>query len=140
MTPAPKSAGGVRRLNGGSPRPAGSTETFASEPPAPPVTGMLWHATHDRALGPLGRPPPGGTSENRSGKSVIPSLKENRTLGVERVRVDRDADLVPSRGVVLFRLKADPTFIDANATLIVENTNAGRKQPVDITLYVKTKS
>jgi type VI secretion system protein ImpJ len=71
--------------------------------------------------------------------SMIPSLQQNRVLGADRQRIDRDEDLVPSRGVVLFSLKADPRFIEAGKALLVLNTadRPGRPRPAEIVLYVK---
>lgn len=75
-------------------------------------------------------------------RDIIPSLRQNRVLGAERVRIDRDRDLVPSRGVVLFSLKPDPRFIETNKVLQILNTadRPNRPRPAEIVLYVKNAS
>src|SRR5438477_9596247 len=43
-------------------------------------------------------------------RSRMRAMRESRVLGARRELVERDEDLVPPRGVVLFSLRADPEF------------------------------
>ncbi len=70
---------------------------------------------------------------------VIESLKSKRILGAEREKIEGDDQLVPARGVSLFRLAATPEFIVPDKPLVIFNTSdpKGKTRPTEITLYVK---
>ena len=71
--------------------------------------------------------------------TVIPSLVDRRIRGAERQVLQRDDDLIPARGVVLFTLTVDAAFIVAHETLDIVNTSErwGTLRPAEIVLYVK---
>jgi type VI secretion system protein ImpJ len=73
-------------------------------------------------------------------RQKVQSMRENRVLGARREQIDRDEDLLPPRGVVLFSLRPDAEFVEPNDSLRIfnkgERTGAGR--PSEIVLYVKT--
>jgi type VI secretion system protein ImpJ len=71
--------------------------------------------------------------------TVMPSLVDRRIRGAERQVLQRDDDLIPARGVVLFTLTVDAAFIVANETLDIVNTSErwGGLRPAEIVLYVK---
>jgi type VI secretion system protein ImpJ len=75
-------------------------------------------------------------------QSVIHSLRERRILGAIRQYVDRDQDLVPARGVILFSLKPEAEFIRPGEMLQILNFNErpGSMRPLEIVLYVKQGS
>ena len=60
-------------------------------------------------------------------------------FGTERQVLQRDDDLIPTRGVVLFTLTVDAAFIVANETLDIVHTSErwGTLRPAEIVLYVK---
>ncbi len=66
------------------------------------------------------------------------ALRRSRILGVERKRIDREGDLIPTRGMVLFSLAADSEYLEADKVLQIFNpgpsTDAPR--PSEIVLYV----
>lgn len=68
------------------------------------------------------------------------SMRERRVLGPQRQRIDRDDDLglVAPRGMMLFRVEADPEFIEKRGSLTIFNTsaNAEKGRPAEIVLYV----
>lgn len=69
----------------------------------------------------------------------LPSLQERRILGVERYVIEREGDLVPGRGVVLFTLNSLSSHFEPREALHVINTGPQRKaiRPLEIVLYVK---
>lgn len=69
----------------------------------------------------------------------LPSMRQRRVLGARRHHIKRDGDLIPSRDVVLFSLKADPEFIEKDDVLQILNRSTHRDaaRPVEIILYVK---
>lgn len=70
---------------------------------------------------------------------AIASMRERRVLGAGRRRIERDQslDLSPSRGVVLFRVEADPEFIDPEGRLLLRGGDrSDRDPPVEAVLYV----
>lgn len=71
--------------------------------------------------------------------SKMPSMRVKRIRGAEHRRLDREADLVPSSGVTLFSLAADPRFIVGGETLRVLNLDdpQRRHRPAEIVLYVE---
>lgn len=70
------------------------------------------------------------------------TLHERRTLGVERQLIDRDGDLVPARGVVLFALNSQSANFVADEVLHVVNSGPQRSaiRPLEMVLYVKSHS
>jgi type VI secretion system protein ImpJ len=72
-------------------------------------------------------------------ESVIGSLREKRIRGAWRQFVEKDQDLVPVRGVVLFSLRVDSEFIKPGELLQIFNlSERGRgASPLEIVLYVK---
>ena len=66
------------------------------------------------------------------------ALRRSRILGVERKRIDREGDLIPTRGMVLFSLAAESEYLEADKVLQIFNpgpsTDAPR--PSEIVLYV----
>ncbi len=72
----------------------------------------------------------------------LPSLQERRILGVARERIDREGDLVPARGVVLFKLEQESTLFRSEEVLKIVNSDQHAKavQPLEIVLYVKMQS
>ncbi|HKR00317.1 MAG TPA: type VI secretion system baseplate subunit TssK [Pyrinomonadaceae bacterium] len=72
-------------------------------------------------------------------KLHLQSMREKRILGAKRMHIKGDGDLVPSRGVVLFSLKADSEFIEPNALLQIFNPGeyGHRVRPAEIVLHVK---
>ncbi|MBD0371097.1 MAG: type VI secretion system baseplate subunit TssK [Pyrinomonadaceae bacterium] len=75
-------------------------------------------------------------------KNKIQDMRANRILGARREHIEGDDELVPSRGVVLFSLKADPEFIKPHEVLQIFNANrsAGALRPSEIVLYVRSAS
>jgi type VI secretion system protein ImpJ len=68
----------------------------------------------------------------------MPAMREKRIRGAERHQIDGDADLVPDRGVVLFDLQANPTFIEPNEVLQIFHYEQPREhRPIEMVLYVK---
>jgi type VI secretion system protein ImpJ len=71
-------------------------------------------------------------------KTRMPAMREKRILGAERHQIDGDADLVPERGVVLFDVKGNPTFIEPNEVLQIFHYEQSReRRPIEMVLYVK---
>ena len=72
-------------------------------------------------------------------KRHLQSMREKRILGARRTHIKGDGDLVPSKGVVLFALKADSEFIEPNEVLQIFNRSehGHRARPVEIVLHVK---
>jgi type VI secretion system protein ImpJ len=72
-------------------------------------------------------------------KSLLLSMKEKRILGAERKYIEKDEELLSSRGVVLFLLKADSEFIREDETLQIFNRGerSHMSRPVEIILHVK---
>ncbi len=71
---------------------------------------------------------------------TLTSMQERRVLGAGRRRIDRDQalDLVPTRGVVLFRVEIDPEFVEPGEPLLVLSGDRGRREPPqEIVLYVR---
>lgn len=74
--------------------------------------------------------------------SKIPSMEERRILGAERKKTEADSDLVPSRGVILYALTADPAFIAPGDTLEIRNRSdeGGRgTRPIEMVLWVRNE-
>jgi type VI secretion system protein ImpJ len=71
-------------------------------------------------------------------KSLLLSMREKRIRGAERKYIEKDEELISSRGVVLFLL-ADSEFIKPDEPLQVFNKSEGSNisRPVEIILHVK---
>ncbi|MFD1623368.1 type VI secretion system baseplate subunit TssK [Azospirillum griseum] len=67
-------------------------------------------------------------------------LRERRLRGAARARVERDdrLEVTPERGVLLFRITADPAFLEAGQVLEIANPNErhGGRRPSEIALFV----
>jgi type VI secretion system protein ImpJ len=72
-------------------------------------------------------------------ESVVSSLRDRRIRGAQRQFIDKDQELVPVRGVVLFGLKPEPEFIRSGETLQILNFGERWRNlsPVEVVLYVK---
>ena len=74
-------------------------------------------------------------------RTKIRSLRERRILGAQRTRIEKDDELVPPIGTVLFSLRPDSTVVEADQILEVVNisdrTDAPR--PSEIVLYIRKK-
>jgi hypothetical protein len=66
-------------------------------------------------------------------------LRRNRVLGAHRERIDRDGDLVPTRGVVLFQLGAerDDIMPDEDLQIFNDPERGDAHRPAEIILYVR---
>lgn len=71
---------------------------------------------------------------------ALEAMRERRVLGAPRKRIDRDEalDVTPSRGMVLFRIAADPDFVDPGGTLEVRGPDTN--PPVEILAYVAAET
>ena len=67
-------------------------------------------------------------------------LRERRLRGAARARVERDdrLEVVPERGVLLYRIAADTAYIEADRVLEMANPGErqGARRPAEIALYV----
>jgi type VI secretion system protein ImpJ len=72
-------------------------------------------------------------------RSLIPSMREKRILGVERRPCAGEGDLVPTQGVTLYSLRFDSEFIRADDHLEIVNPGdpVGLRQPAAIVLNVQ---
>src|SRR5205085_10114321 len=72
-------------------------------------------------------------------RSRMRAMRESRVLGARRELVERDEDLVPPRGVVLFSLRADPEFVEPDEELQIFNAgeHGPSQRPQEIVLYVR---
>jgi type VI secretion system protein ImpJ len=66
-------------------------------------------------------------------------LRERRLRGAARERLERDdrLEVVPQRGVLLYRIAADPSFIEPGRVLEIANPGdrQGIRRPAEIVLY-----
>ena len=72
-------------------------------------------------------------------RSRMRSMRESRVLGARRELIERDEDLVPPRGVVLFSLRPDSEFIEPDEELQIFNAgeHGPSQRPQEIVLYVR---
>ncbi|QTA85767.1 type VI secretion system baseplate subunit TssK [Desulfonema magnum] len=77
----------------------------------------------------------------------IEEMKSTRVLGAERNKIERDGELVPVKGVILFSVKKtnadkERTFIEPDEILQIFNPSDFREEraPSEIILYVRNKS
>jgi type VI secretion system protein ImpJ len=103
----------------------------------------------DLVLGIRGRPGQEADALRRWGEQCligavdqIASMRERRILGVERIAIERAGDLVPTRGMVLFRLDTTSTFIEAGTDLVVRRgeERAEDEHPLELILFVEDNS
>ncbi|MEQ8442974.1 MAG: type VI secretion system baseplate subunit TssK [Alphaproteobacteria bacterium] len=72
-------------------------------------------------------------------ESVINAMRERRVLGAERHKIDREGslDIVPTRGVVLFRVEVNFDDIVPGEKLSILSGDRGRREPPqEIVLYI----
>jgi type VI secretion system protein ImpJ len=73
--------------------------------------------------------------------SHLQAMREKRVLGAARARINKDEsmDLIPTSGMLLFRVNVDPAFIEKNETLEILNTSAldSRHRPAEIIFYAR---
>jgi type VI secretion system protein ImpJ len=75
-----------------------------------------------------------------AGASNIPSLRDNRVMGLRRERFDTQADLVPPRGMSLYSLRVDPQFIVPGEDLVVMNPATDPPfRPESVVLFVRNR-
>ena len=72
-------------------------------------------------------------------RSRMRSMRESRVLGARRELIERDEDLVPPRGVVLFSLRPDSEFVEPDEELQIFNAgeHGPSQRPQEIVLYVR---
>lgn len=78
--------------------------------------------------------------ESRIGTTdTMQSIEERRIRGAARTRIDSDDDLglVPSSGIVLFRVQLEPEFITPGEILVLSHPaeRQGREHPAEIVLF-----
>lgn len=74
-------------------------------------------------------------------ESVITPMRERRVLGAPRHRIDREQalDIVPTRGVVLFKIEVNFDDIVPGERLSILSGDRGRREPPqEIVLYVRS--
>ena len=77
-----------------------------------------------------------------SSESTLPAMRSKRILGATRERVEREGDLFPTPGAVLFVLTPTPEAVKSNELLQILNTEEGSKasRPGEIVLYVRKEA
>ncbi len=71
-------------------------------------------------------------------RSHIESLRDRRMSGARRKAIEADADLVPSTGVTLYALTADPEFITPGEDLVVLRPGeSSAHSPEQMVLYIR---
>jgi type VI secretion system protein ImpJ len=74
-------------------------------------------------------------------RSHLESLRDRRMSGARRTAIEADADLVPSSGVTLYSLTADPEFITPGEDLVVVRPGeSSERSPDQIVLYIRKRS
>jgi type VI secretion system protein ImpJ len=73
-------------------------------------------------------------------ESIFPSMRDRRIRGAQRQFIEKDPELAPVRGVVLFNLRPDAEFVRPGELLqIIHLGERGRAlSPLEVVLYVKT--
>ena len=72
-------------------------------------------------------------------ESALPSMRERRISGISRTAIEGNENLIPLRGVQLFKLALNPEFLIANENLCIVNPAnqvTGTMRADDIVLYV----
>jgi type VI secretion system protein ImpJ len=73
-------------------------------------------------------------------ESRMLELRKRRITGAVRTKIDRDGDLVPSAGVALFALEADPENVKPNEILQIWNpADRDQTRASEVILYVKNR-
>ncbi|MGZ5440846.1 MAG: type VI secretion system baseplate subunit TssK [Thermoanaerobaculia bacterium] len=71
-------------------------------------------------------------------RSHIESLRDRRMSGARRKAIEADADLVPSTGVTLYALTADPELITPGEDLVVLSPGeSSTRSPDQMVLYIR---
>lgn len=72
-------------------------------------------------------------------QDLMAEMRDRRVLGARRRRIEREGDLVPAGGVLLYSLEADPEVIQPNQVLQIWNVGDRGEAPrvVEAVLYVK---
>lgn len=77
------------------------------------------------------------------GRERVQGLRERRMLGASRTLIDREVsmELVQTRGIILFAVKADANFIDREGALEVSNTldRIASHKPQELILYLSNR-
>lgn len=74
------------------------------------------------------------------GRAKIVSLRDRRIMGLRRKQLDADVDLVPSRGVSLYSIAADPELLAPGEDLVIVNPDQAARRPQEIVLYVRNRN
>lgn len=74
-------------------------------------------------------------------RTKIRSLKERRILGAQRTRIEKDEELVPPFGMVLFSLKPDASSVEVDQILEMVNISdrSDAPRPSEVVLYIRKK-
>lgn len=74
-------------------------------------------------------------------ENKIASMIQKRILGPKRSRLEKaeDLNLIPPRGMVLFRIEMAKEFIEPEQVLHIVNPQESIHRPVEMVLFVKTK-
>lgn len=74
-------------------------------------------------------------------KDRMREMRDQRVLGARRQRIERDGELVPATGVLLFSLQLDADLIQPDEVLQVWNVGdrSGAPRVVEVILYVKVR-
>jgi type VI secretion system protein ImpJ len=70
-------------------------------------------------------------------RSEIMRLRDNRVTGAERNHIDADAELVPPRGMTLYKLTPDAKNVKPGEDLVVINPGERKPRPESIVLFVR---
>ncbi|OQW96017.1 MAG: hypothetical protein BWK79_00295 [Beggiatoa sp. IS2] len=72
----------------------------------------------------------------------IAFMVEKRILGPQRARLEKaeDLNLVPPRGIVLFRVEIEKKFIEPEQVLHIVNPQVSIHRPAEMVLFVKTET
>lgn len=68
----------------------------------------------------------------------IDFMVQKRILGPQRIRLEKTEDLIPPRGVVLFRVEVEKRFMEPDQVLHVVHPQVSVHRPAEIVLFVKT--
>jgi type VI secretion system protein ImpJ len=73
-------------------------------------------------------------------ESIFASLRDRRIRGAQRQFIEKDPELAPVRGVLLFNLRPDPEFVRPGETLLIRHLGERGKaiSPIEVVMYVKT--
>jgi type VI secretion system protein ImpJ len=73
-------------------------------------------------------------------ESIFATLRDRRIRGAQRQFIEKDPELAPVRGVLLFNLRPDSEFVRPGETLQIRHLGERGKaiSPIEVVLYVKT--